>query len=370
MKARDIERRLQEQLPLLTDRFTDETSLLSITASGLTATATTAAAHGLSTGQKVLIAGTDAPVAIATIDRVGATATAVTSQDHDLTENYIDQPSVTLSGSVESEFNGTFNLLTVPNRRTFTFEIADAGPVSATGSPLLDSPGLPFGYNGLITITDTPTATTFEYTLTQALPEDASGDNMRVIIGVRIHAAITAERAIQVFESKDLNNIGSGELALFAVLGDVQVNRDRSALNDGVSSAGVSGDNRQKIFQSASCVVFQKVTNDASGADAGDDMQDIARFIIGVLAGWSPGDGYAVQSGNKLRFVSHGLLGYDSAIYSHIIEFQLLGDISNEDLKIVPQNVAFRDIAFSFTNDQGDQVLSATVDLDDEPLRA
>ena len=142
-------------------------------------------------------------------------------------------------------------------------------------------------------------------------------------------------------------------------------------MNDGVSSAGVSGDNRQKILQAVSCVVFQKVSKDTSGANAADDMQDIARYIIGVLAGWSPSDiGFAVDSGNKLRFVSHGLLGYDSAIYSHIIEFQLLGDISNEDLDIVPANVAFRDIALSITNDQGNQVLSATVNLDDKPLEA
>jgi len=48
----------------------------------------------------------------------------------------------------------------------------------------------------------------------------------------------------------------------------------------------------------------------------------------------------------------------------------LLGDISNEDLQITPENVAFRDILMSMTNDQGVQVLSATVNLDDEPLGA
>lgn len=367
MKARDVEARLQERLPLLTDRFTREQALVSITASGTTATATTAIAHGLSVSNKVLIAGADAPVGINTITRVATVVTVVTLQDHDLTQDYVDQPTVTLSGSAESEFNGTFTLVLVPNRRTFTFAVADSGPTTGTGSPQLDSPGLPFGYNGLVTLTAV-TTTTFEYTLSQALTLPASGANMRVIKGVRIHAAINADRALSVFDSKDLNNLAEGELSLFVVLGDVAANRDRNALNDGISSAGVSGDNRQIIFQPVNCLVFQKVTQDVSGADAGDDMQDIARFIVSVLAGFGPNNGFAVNSGNKLRFVSHGLMQYDSAIYIHMVEFQLQGDISNEDLDITPLNVAFRDILLSFTNEQGSQVISATVNLDDEPL--
>lgn len=371
MKARDVEKRLQERLPLVTDRFTREQSLDSIIASGTTATATTFTSHGITTGNKVLIAGTSAPVAIDTITRVGTVATATTLEDHDLTQNYIDQPTVTLSGSNEAEFNGTFDLSTVPNRRTFTFPVADSGPTVATGAPQLDSPGLPFDYNGLVTVTSTPTADTFTYELTQPITLEAVGDNMRVIKGVRIHSAINAERAVAVFESKDLNNLENGELSLFVVNGDVTGNRDRSALNDGISSGGVSGDNRQVIFQALNCIVFQKVTNDTSGANAHDNMQDIARYIVGVLAGWSPDDiGWAVDSGNKLRFVSHGLLQYDSAIYAHLVEFQLQGDISNEDLDIVPDNVAFRDIEYTITNDQGDQELTGSIDLDDEPIGA
>lgn len=369
MKARNVERRLEQQLPLLTDRFTTEQTLTSITASGTTATATTATAHGLSTSNKVMVAGTTAPVIISTIDRVETIATVVTSVDHDLTEAFFT--TLTLSGATESEFNGQFKLLTVPNRRTFTMEMVDAGPTSATGSPQLDDPGLVgAGYNGIVELTDTPSSTTFTYELSQALTVDAAGANMRIITGVKIYSAISEARALQVFESKNLNNLKDGQLALFVVLGQVDANRDRNTLNDGISSAGVSGDQRQQILQSVSCMVFQKVTNDGSGADAGDSMQDIAASIIKVLAGWSPGVDFAVDSGNKLRFVRHGLLGYDGAIYSHLVEFQLLGDIDTVDLKITPDNVAFRDISMTIFNDQGDQELTTTINLDDEPLGA
>lgn len=366
MKARDVESRLQEQLPLLTDRFTREQPLVSITASGTTATATTASAHRLSSADKVLIVGTEAPVAIASITRVDTIVTVITSIDHDLTE--IHFPDVTLSGSVEAEFNGTFALATVPNRRTFTFLVADSGPTTGTGTPILESPGLPLGYNGLVTLTGVPTPTTFTYELAEAIAENAVGANMRMVTGVRIHVAINADRSRAVFESKDIKNIADGELVLIVVLDEVTASRDRNSLNDGISSAGASGDNRQQVIQGVSCVVYQKVTKDTSGANARDSMEDIMGFIIRVLAGFAPANGFAVEAGNTLRFISHGVLEYDSTIYSHIIQFQLLADISTEDLDIEPFNVAFRDIALSFTNEQGIQDITASIDLDDEPL--
>ena len=314
MKARDIETELQNKLPLLTNRFTDEQTLLSIVPAGTTATATTATAHNLTVSQKVLIAGANAAVDIDTIDRVTTVATAVTVQNHDLTEGFFD--NVTLSGATEAEFNGTFTLLSVPNRKTFTFTVADSGPTSATGSPILEEPGLPFGYNGLITITAVPTTKTFTYTLPQTLVVNAAGANMRVIKNVRIHAAINSERADKVFESRDINNLADGELTLVVVLNEMTASRDRSSLADGVSSAAKSGDNRQQILQTVSCFVYQKVTKDSSGANAADSMQDIARFIIRVLSGFGPDNGFSSGSQYQLRFLTHGVSGYDSAIYS------------------------------------------------------
>lgn len=368
MKARDIEKRLQEKLPLLTNKFTREVTIIGIVPTGSVATATTSAPHGLSAGVKVLVAGAFAPVSIATITRAGTIATVVTNQDHDLTEGFF--PTVSMSGSTQVEFNGTFPLLTVPNRRTYTIQVLDAGPTNATGSPKLDDPGIPFAYSGLQTVVSTPTSTTFTYNLPSALTIPAVGINIRAILGVRIHSAISYERAQAVFESQDIKVAPNATAALFVILGSVVANKDRTSLNDGVSSAGVSGDNRQRIFQGASIVVFQKVTDKTSGADAMDEMQDIAKHIISVLAGWSPGDEWAVQSGNKLRFVEHDMINYDTAIYAHKIDFQLAGDISTEDLMITPTNVAFRDIQYSFTTDQGNQVISATVNLDAVPLGA
>lgn len=365
MKALDVEERLESILPLLTGRFSDNLSILSIVPAALVATATTSAVHGLTTGDKVYVQGANAAVGITSISRSGAVATAITTQNHDLTEGTFTE--VILDGATEAEFNGTFPLLSVPSRNKFTFTVADSGPTTVTGSPILEEPGLPFGYNGLQEVTGTPSVTTFTYTLTQALPENAAGTNMRVIKGLRIHSAISQSRANEVFESSDVDNLTGGQLMLFVILGGGTANRDRNTLTDGVSTGGASGDNRQQMFENVACTVYQKVTNNLTAAGAMDDMQDIVKSIIQSLAGWVPPNDYARPSKVPLKFLSHGLLEYDTAIYTHVVEFQSHTDISTEDLQNVPVDVAFRDIALTLTNVPGKEPYTATIDLDDEP---
>ena len=165
-----------------------------------------------------------------------------------------------------------------------------------------------------------------------------------------------------------LNNIALGKLAGFVVIGPMTVSRDRSSLNDGPSSAGFSGDARQQTLQELSVIVFQKVTESSSGGTPLDNMQDIARFIIKVLAGFRPPTNYAIRSDVPLRFLNHSVLEYDTGIYSHIVQFELLADIATEDLDKEPVSVAFRDIAMTLNNNLGDQDITAAIDLDDEPL--
>lgn len=364
MKARDVEQRLQIQLPTVTDKFTNEVAILSITASGTTATATTATDHGMIVGRQYMVVGTNAPIAITSITRVGTIATVVTTTDHDLTEAFFTQ--VVLDGAVEAEFNGTFTLLTVPSRRKFTIEVANSGPTTATGSPILQEPGEAFGYDGLITALTTPTDTTFTYTLSRAQTEDAAGTNMRVIVDFRIFSAIDETRAGQVFEPKGINN--TGQLVLVVVLGDVLASRDRLTLNDAVSSGGPSSSNLQKLIEVVSCLVYRKTTKDTSGADARDDMQDTVKDIIRSLVGWRPPIGFAVDSQNVVKFVNHAVFDYSTSLYIHVVQFQLETEINTEDLNITPFSVAFRDIAMTLNNTQGDQDITADIDLDDVPV--
>ena len=61
MRAADIVQQLARFLPSFVDDFTAQINLTSLTRVSTTATATTAAAHGLITGQQVNITGAQTP---------------------------------------------------------------------------------------------------------------------------------------------------------------------------------------------------------------------------------------------------------------------------------------------------------------------
>ena len=133
MRAQDIVNQLAVRLPALVDDFTDQFSVTSLTRVGTTVTATTSAAHGLTTGRQVNITGAQTPIAVSSLTRVGIVGTMVTDAEHDITTGA--GFDVQIDGATESEFNGTFILLTAPNRRTITFQMADSGATTASGAP-------------------------------------------------------------------------------------------------------------------------------------------------------------------------------------------------------------------------------------------
>ena len=74
-----------------------------------------------------------------TITRSGAVATMTTPSAH----NFIVGDSVTVTGAVQSDYNGTKTVLTTPTATTFTFAVNDFPPFPATGSYTASAPGTP-----------------------------------------------------------------------------------------------------------------------------------------------------------------------------------------------------------------------------------
>lgn len=361
MKASDIITQLQVVLPTLTDDFSTQIALTSVIPAGTTATATTATAHGFIIGNVVNISDTVAPVAITSISRSGTVATAVTTTNHDITENDLTV-NVTLSGATESEFNGTFPLLSANNRKEFKFTVPDAGPTSATGSPILEDPPSAFGFNGLQTITAVPTTTTFEYTLPVTLTEAAVGSG-KVHSGIQITGAVSVDRAEDMYTKQTGDSLWA-----FVILGDVVASKDRNSRSDAVASMGRTGSRRQQIFTSFSVLVAKRATSDLSARDARDDMEDVRTQLFRALLGWEAPSGLTGQSGYGVIYVGDGFGAYDTAVYWHQFEFQLVADISQDDTIDPDFNVAFRDISLTMTTTLGTEQMTAAIDLDDEPL--
>lgn len=361
MKASDIIKQLQIVLPTVTDDFSTQIALLSVTPAGTTATAKTAVAHPFSIGDAVNVTNTFAPIGIVSITRDGEIGTATTATPHDITEGVFD--SVTISGANESEFNGTFSLVSAVNRLTFQFSMADSGPIAATGAMLLEDPPSPFGYNGLQVITAIPQPDEFQYELPIALTEASVGSGV-VHSDVRVTGAATVDRAEQMYTAQPEQD----SMWAFVVLGDTTASKDRNSRNDAITSAAPGGDRRQQLYQNFSVFVFKPSTADLSGRASRDGMEDVMSYLFKSLLYWKAPPGLAANSGMGVVFVAHALQLYNTSYYLHEFQFQLVLDVTRADTVEDSLNVAFRDIDLTMGTNLGTGKLTATIDLDDEPL--
>jgi hypothetical protein len=122
-------------------------AVTSITSTGGVATMTTAAAHGLTTGDSVLVAGaaqteyngsvtvTVTGASTFTYDIVGtptspATGTITYQKNHGLSVG----DSVTIAGATQTEYNGAYTVVTVADSQHFTYTFAGSATTPATGT--------------------------------------------------------------------------------------------------------------------------------------------------------------------------------------------------------------------------------------------
>lgn len=375
MKASDIVLQLMSALAPQSDLFTDKVTITALSASGTTASAT-ATAHGLSVGDLVSIVGSTADAAISSLTRSATIASATTSIDHDLTFDEVQIAEdgalyVTISGATEAEFNGTFKLLSVPNRTSFTFEVPDSGATTATGTPVLVD-GVAFGYNGTYNITGVPDLNTFEYTVSVSGLPVASGSPV-VKKNYRVSRAATLDKAIDAYTSQS----GANDW-LFVVTDDVSASKDRHTQSDAVANLGRTNTPRQQLIYPFSIYVFKSSIDENAAAGVKDDMLDMQKFLFKSLIGKQFNTTLACSELSSTTFVTHGLAAYDNAVYVHQFQFEAVGDIEFSDSIGYDENVAFRDVELGFNPDFNkddddetpsfaDAKVKTTIDLDETP---
>ncbi len=154
---------LQQNLPMYSDKFTEQKTIASISYAAGKVTVVTTTAHGLTTNEYINIVGAFQQTTISDITTVDGVATVTTSIDHDLTMDYAiatDQPPIVIAGCSIGAYNGSHTLLDVIDRNTFTFNIGGSPAQANDGYLEENSIG---GYSGLKQITVINT-TTFEFT--------------------------------------------------------------------------------------------------------------------------------------------------------------------------------------------------------------
>ena len=362
MKAADVVTQLRLFLPQLTDRFSTEVPLVSLTRSDTTMTALCKTEHGLVVGDAVVIVGAQTQIAIAALTRSGVVGTLVTETVHDLTEG--TTTTIEISGATESEFNDTFTMISIDNRKTITFTMADSGATSATGSPvLLDAESRLRSYDNVYNVSETPSDAQFrfEHTVT-TLPAPVGTITARV--KPRISAGIDPDRLTAGYTAQ-----ADDALWLMVVLDEVSASKNRNILSDAVDNLPLSSEFRQQVLQSFTLYLFQTVTEELSAADARDIAEDVFRPICQSVVGKQFDSQLNVGEQGPAHFVGHSVFSYDGATYVHAYSFEQVVDMQFEDTVDPDASVAFRDIDYTIDpNLGGTSVPTGSIDLDDDPL--
>lgn len=358
MKAEDVVNQLRAIVPVYSDRFTNTISLTLNWAAGIV-TATSISPHTLETGDAVTISGAEAPFPISDLTFSGSIATAVTSVDHDLTEKY--QKTIGVIGADQAEFNGEFDLLSVPNRRTFNYRLTSTPPISpATGSIMLLDP-LFQGYKGVFNVTVVD-PNTFTYPFSRELGSPAQG-NPLLHLQPRISSAIDIRRLADSYTKQPTDNYWA-----FVVMGDVATSRDRAILSDATETLGAGDKKRVRQIEPFNVYVFAPTTTEIAARTARDSMEEVKLALLKALYGWVAPSVFSDTDQIQIAPTGDGFAEYTKAYYVHRFDFERSIDLVADDAVPSAFSRAWRDTIMQFTNPDGEVTMSAQVDQDDIPL--
>lgn len=364
MKAQDVVTQLAVLLPRFTDAFTRNFSIVSLTRAGTTVTATTDADHDMEVGDQANVIGAQVPIPVSALTRAGTVGTMVTDTPHDFTKWV--QSEVELTGSNEAEFNGAFPIIDVLNRLTATFEMPDAGPVAATGSPLVlnGASALTLAqYNGLKNVTAVPATDQFQYELTDPAVFTPPAGTIAAKTEPRISAVVNEQRIIDVYTRQP-----PADFWAWVVLGPTFSSKDRLTQSDAVADMGRGENYKQDMVQSVSVYIAIPTADQIAARKARDQIEDLRRPLFRSILSSSFDSGLFVGAQKPLVFNDDGAFLYNAAYYVHRFTFQQTSDITFDDTIGYDVDVAFRDILLEMGVSTGTEIMTARIDLDDEPL--
>jgi hypothetical protein len=363
MLAEDIIKHLIKYLPRYTTLFNDTLTIQSMAIAGDTVDITFTTNHNLVDGNQIALHGVTVNATIDTIvyDDDANTAAATTLQDHDLTFGY--QENVVIQESANSAVNGTFKLLSVPNRRNFTYEFTDAPPTPPFGTPILsqDIEGNPF--NGIFNVI-VITADTIRITVDDNPYTSVNTNNAVCSKGINISGASNIERIIDSYSSQT-----PIEPWLFVVLDDLTTGKSRSSPLDATQNQVNLNSWNIEQLANFSTYVFIPTADQITGRDGRDQAETLRSSLYKVLinAQFPTGLAGATPMSNVTP-LQDGIAGYTNAFYIHQYQWQQVQQVTSSDIGVFTETRAFRDINMIRLNDFGEEIMNDDIDLDEEPL--
>lgn len=363
---RDVMEHLWRYLPSVTTLFNEELIITNVTVTGGIITGTiTSGTPALN--QKLLLSGIKVRNPItAYADNGDGTARFTTANDHDQTEPHqrLDTQQLTLGGITPSIWNGSHDIIGVPNRRTFEINIPAGATVPTVPGYLIEQPT---GVLGIGTVTSVvgnvvtiqPSEGIFHY--------DGVVHQITVNTKIRARAAADITRAAAIYTKQQ-----TLKPFIFVIMTDVSVSKDRHTPNDGLATFTKQDMRLLRLLQNFAIAVFIPTQDDVGG----DSAQHLAYGeIYEALTKIFYGFGFSDQSAIDYVTVSagHGPGLYNSAYYLHVYDWQVPNVVTFESgfdgQSPFITDVAFRDINQSlYVNNSDKAIMSMALDLDEEPL--
>lgn len=364
MKATDIIARLKRIVPRYTSLFCDELSITSLSFAAGVVTCVCSQKHGLSASDEVFITGALTPITITSINRVGTLATAITASNHDLTRGY--QPTVTILGATQPEYNGEHALIDVLNRRTFVFSVIGNPTTPATGT-IKTVENIAAGYNGLHVVSSIIDEYRFTYAITSAPESPAIGGTIKLRKNLTVTGDVTMERFLQSYSKQPADKFW-----LVVILGGSAASKDRFTLSDATSTSTTKTSvTRLRVIDPFSVFVVAPSSETLTAMTIRDGMESIFAMLNKALLFNTFPTGSASETNLGAAFVSHDMSEYDISKYIHEFRYEFVYDLVSDDGVDFDTSVAFRDIDLhfnSYLNAKHNEIMHTLDDLDDQPL--
>lgn len=364
---RDVMAHLWRYLPSVTSLFNESLTVTTPSVTGGLITGTIATGTP-TVNQKLLLSGIKVrnPI-VAYLDNGDGTARFMTANDHDQTEprQRLDTQQLTLGGITPSIWNGSHDIIGVPNRRTFEIAI----PVGAT-TPTAPAGYLieqPTGVLGIGTVTAVAGASVTIDPAEGIFHYDGAIDAITVNTKIRARAAADIDRAAAIYTKQQ-----TLKPFIFVIMTDVAVSKDRHTPNDGLATFTKQDMRLLRLLQNFAIAVFIP-THDDVGGDGAQHMAygEIYEALTKIFYGFGFSDESAIQY--VTVSAGHGPGLYNSAYYLHVYDWQVPNVVTFESgfdgQSPFITDVAFRDINQSlYVNNSEEAIMSMALNLDDEPL--
>lgn len=358
----DVVRHLKTYLPIFTDEFTSNLTVVSASVASGNIVAIEVTDHNLSVGNNLVISGGTLrnPLSSAVLD--GSTVKFTTKYEHDFIKpsKLFDDQTLTLDG-FGSVWDDTFDIIDVPNRMNFNVNL----PTGETLAPAVNETQYVIeerGINGVHAVATTPTDDTFTVVLSD-IPQLPIGpvDDLSIITGFRICQASDFKRAQAIYTKQT-------SPYLFVIMTDTDISKDSHTFNDGIASFTAQDTNLLRLINNFSTTVFIPTDDDLSGGDAKDLCQSTL-FIALLKSLFGVND--FIDSPIKYSAVpaGSGPTEYNTAYYAHVYDWQVPSLITYEDGFLQQPDVAFRDIEQTlklFADDYAE--MTVNINLDEEEL--